>query len=124
MVKQSPRAWFRKFFNVVLEFGLQRCQTDHSVFHSHTSASYILLVVYVDDIAFVGYDLGGIAQLKQFLQQQFHTKDLGKLRYFLGMEVARSHTCINLSQRKYVLDLLEETCLLGASRWGSNGSES
>jgi hypothetical protein len=62
-----------------LEFGLQRCLTDHSVFHSHTSAGYILFVVYVDDIVFVGYDLGGIAQLKQFLQQQFHTKDLGKL---------------------------------------------
>ena len=43
-------AWFGKFFELVLEFGLQRCQIDHSVFHLHTSASYILLMVYVDDI--------------------------------------------------------------------------
>jgi hypothetical protein len=47
--------------------------------------------------------------LKQFLQQRFPTNDLGKLQYFLGIEVARSRTSINLTQKKYVLDLLEET---------------
>jgi hypothetical protein len=52
--------------------------------------------------------------LKLFLQQKFHTKDLGKLKYFLGIEVARSRKGINLSQRKYVLDLLEEIGFLGA----------
>jgi hypothetical protein len=113
-LKQSPRAWFGKFFEAVLKFGLQRCQTDHSVFHLYTSAGYIFLVVYVDDIVITEDDSGGIARLKQFLQQQFHTKDLGKLRYFLGIEVARSRTGINLSQRKYALDLLEETSLLGS----------
>ena len=35
-LKQSPRAWFGKFSEVVLKFGLQRCHSDHSVF-SHTS---------------------------------------------------------------------------------------
>jgi hypothetical protein len=113
-LKQSLRAWFGRFSEVVLKFGLQRCQTDHSVFHLHTSAGYILLVVYIDDIVITGDDSGGIARLKQFLQDQFHTKDLGKLRYFLGIEVVRSRTCINLSQRKYALDLLEETGLLGS----------
>jgi hypothetical protein len=112
--KQSPRAWFAKFSEVVLKFSLQRCQTDHSVFHLNTSVGYIFLVVYVDDIVITGDDSGGIAQLKQFLRQQFHIKDLGKLRYFLGIEVARSRTSINLSQRNYSLDLLEETGLLGS----------
>lgn len=115
-LKQSPRAWFGKFSEAVLEFGLHRCQTDHSVFHLHTDAGYgyNILVVYVDDIVITGNDSGGIARLKQFLQHRFHTKDLGKLRYFLGIEVARSRTGIHLSQRKYVLDLLDEMGLLGA----------
>jgi hypothetical protein len=71
-------------------------------------------VVYVDDIVITRDHSGGIARLKQFLQQRFYTKDLSKHRYFLGIEVARSRTGINLSQRKYLLDLLEETSLLGA----------
>ena len=51
---------------------------------------------------------------KSFLHSQFHTKDLGMLKYFLGVEVVRSEQEILLSQRKYVLDLLYETGKLGA----------
>jgi hypothetical protein len=57
-----------KFFEVILEFGPQRYQMDHLVFHSHTRAGNILLVVYVDNIIITGDDLRCIALLKQFLQ--------------------------------------------------------
>jgi hypothetical protein len=67
-LKQSPWAWFGKFSEAFMEFGLQRCQTDHLLFHLHTSAGYILLLVYVDDIVITGDDSGGIARLKLFLQ--------------------------------------------------------
>ncbi|KAK2992477.1 hypothetical protein RJ640_011616 [Escallonia rubra] len=56
----------------------------------------------------------GITSLKKFLQTKFHTKDLGQLKYFLGIEVTRSKKGIFLSQRKYVLDLLVETGKAGA----------
>ncbi len=113
-LKQSPRAWFGRFSAVVVEFGLQQCGVDHSVFYGHSRAGKIILIVYVDDIVITGDDNVGIQSLKSFLQTKFQTKDLGSLRYFLGIEVARSKMGINLSQRKYVLDLLEETGLLGA----------
>ncbi|XP_039158784.1 uncharacterized protein LOC120288727 [Eucalyptus grandis] len=113
-LKQSPRAWFGKFSDAVIKFGLKRCQVDHSVFSSVSSAGCILLVVYVDDIIITGSDSDGIQRLKQFLHTQFSTKDMGHLRYFLGIEVAYSHTGINLTQRKYVLDILDEVGLVGA----------
>ena len=72
-----------------------------------------MLVVYVDDIVITGSDSKGISSLKSFLQSQFHTKDLGILRYFLGLEVMRNKHGIFLSQRKYVLDLLSKTRKLG-----------
>ena len=68
----------------------------------------------MDDIVITGSDSTGISSLKSFLHGQFHTKDLGMLRYFLGVEVMRSKHGIFLSQRKYVLDLLSETGKLGA----------
>ncbi|XP_039014014.1 uncharacterized protein LOC120143865 [Hibiscus syriacus] len=52
-------------------------------------------------------------KVKEFLSAEFELKDLGNLKYFLGMEVARSETCISISQRKYILDLLFEVGLLG-----------
>jgi hypothetical protein len=113
-LKQSPRAWFGRFSDAVLQFGLRRSHSDHSVFSLQSKRGKIVLIVYVDDIIITGDDQKGIDELKQFLQRQFHTKDLGKLRYFLGIEVARSKDGISLSQRKYALDILEETGLLGA----------
>ncbi|RVW71473.1 Retrovirus-related Pol polyprotein from transposon TNT 1-94 [Vitis vinifera] len=51
--------------------------------------------------------------LKKLLTKEFEIKDLGNLKYFLGMEIARSKKGIAVSQRKYVLDLLNETRMLG-----------
>ena len=70
-------------------------------------------VVYVDDIVITVSDSKGISSLKSFLHSQFYTKDLGMLRYFLGIEVMRNKHGIFLSQRKYVLNLLSETRKLG-----------
>ncbi|RVW39419.1 Retrovirus-related Pol polyprotein from transposon RE2 [Vitis vinifera] len=50
---------------------------------------------------------------KKVLATKFELKDLGQMRYFLGMEVARSRKGISISQRKYVLDLLIEIGMLG-----------
>ncbi|XP_028802411.1 uncharacterized protein LOC114757504 [Neltuma alba] len=93
------------------------CQSkyDHSVFYQSTSTGIILLVVYVDDIVITGSNMSGISSLKSFLNSHFQTKDLGPLKYFLGIEVLRSKKGILLTQRKYVLDLLKETGKLGAA---------
>ena len=93
---------------------MQKSKFDHFIFYKHSSSSIILMVVYVDDIVISGSDSKGILSLKSFLHSQFHTKDLGILKYFLGVEVMRSKKGILLSQRKYVLDMLSEKGKLGA----------
>ena len=112
-LKQSPRTWFGKFSQAVEKFGMQKSKSDNFVFYRNSSPGIILLVVYVDDIVITESDSKGISSLKSFLHSQFHTKDLGMLRYFLGVEVMQSKHEIFLSQRKYVFDLLSETGKLG-----------
>ncbi|RVW31986.1 Retrovirus-related Pol polyprotein from transposon RE1 [Vitis vinifera] len=113
-LKQSPRAWFDRFTKAVLKLGYKQGQADHTLFvkKSHTGKMAIL-IVYVDDIILSGNDMEELQNLKKYLSKEFEVKDLGNLKYFLGMEVARSRKGIVVSQRKYILDLLKETGMLG-----------
>ena len=114
-LKHSPRAWFSRFSSMVHEFGMIRSAADHFVFYHHSSTGKcIYLIVYVDDIVITGSDQDGIQELKQhlFSFSHFQTKDLGKLKYFLGIEVAQSNSGMVISQRKYTLDILTDTSML------------
>uniref|UniRef100_A0A2N9IER4 Reverse transcriptase Ty1/copia-type domain-containing protein n=1 Tax=Fagus sylvatica TaxID=28930 RepID=A0A2N9IER4_FAGSY len=109
-LKQSPRAWFSRFSEVILSMEFVRCHSDHTCFiRRRSDGRCIILLVYVDDIILTGDDAPGIAHVKQSLGKVFDVKDLGALKYFLGIEVARSRHGISLSQRKYTLDLLQDT---------------
>jgi hypothetical protein len=112
-LKQSPRAWFDRFRQTVCGMGYGQCNGDHTLFYRHSKQKITILAVYVDDIIITGDDDVEIAKLKECLSQAFEVKDLGKLKYFLGIEVARSSKGIVLSQRKYTLDLLNDMGMLG-----------
>ncbi|KAM6551619.1 hypothetical protein CsatB_001427 [Cannabis sativa] len=109
-LKQSPRAWFGRFTKAIIQNGYTQCQADHTLFVKFSSDKRIaILIVYVDDIILTGDYKEEMERLKEFLSKEFEIKDLRYLRYFLGMEIARSRHGIFVSQRKYVLDLLKET---------------
>ncbi|RVW87243.1 Retrovirus-related Pol polyprotein from transposon RE1 [Vitis vinifera] len=113
-LKQSPRAWFDRFTKAVLKLGYKQGQTDHTLFVKKSHAGKMaILIVYVDDIILSGNDMEELQNLKKYLSEEFEVKDLGNLKYFLGMEVARSRKGIIVSQRKYILNLLKETGMLG-----------
>nr|CAN78733.1 hypothetical protein VITISV_020436 [Vitis vinifera] len=90
-LKQSPRAWFDRFTKAVLKLGYKQGQADHTLFVKKSHAEKMaILIVYVDDIILYGNDMKELQNLKKYLSKEFEVKDLGNLKYFLGMEVARS----------------------------------
>ena len=85
----------------------------HFVFYHHTSlGECIYLIVYVDTIVITSSDHNGIRKLKQHLFNHFQTKDLGKLKYFMGIEITQFNSDVVISQRKYVFDILEDIGML------------
>ncbi|CAL2255816.1 unnamed protein product [Prunus armeniaca] len=87
---------------------------DYSLFTQVKGTSLTIILLYVDDKVITGNNEAKIKNLKSFLNSQFQIKDLGPLKYFLGVEVARSKAGITICQLKYTLDILEEAGLLGA----------
>ena len=87
-------------------------QTIPFFYHHSSTGQCIYLIVYVDDIVITDSDQDGIQKLKQHLFNHFQTIYLGKLKYFLGIEVAQSNSGVVISQRKYTLELLIDTGML------------
>jgi len=92
--------------------GFSQSNSDYTLFLKINGAKTVALIIYVDDIIVTGNDEEGISELQRYLASEFEIKDLGGLKYFLGIEVYRSKLGIFLSQRKYVLALLAETGML------------
>ena len=84
----------------------------HTLFIKRKDGKVTLLIIYVDDMIVTGDDTMEIERLQGHLSSKFKMKDLGGLKYFLGIEVAKSQEGIYLSKRKYVLDLLSEIGML------------
>ncbi|CAM8949089.1 unnamed protein product [Rhodiola kirilowii] len=112
-LKQASRQWFSKFSEALISYGFKPSLNDYSLFILQTSQDYVALLVYVDDIILTGTSKSLIEQVKHFIDSKFKIKDLGTLRFFLGIEVARSNSGIFLNQRKYALELNDSAGLLG-----------
>ena len=113
-LKQASRQWFLKFSQSLLQLGFITSSGDHTLFLKNSGGIYMAVLVYVDGIVIASSCDKATELLKTALQASFKLRDLGTLRYFLGLEIARSSAGISICQRKYVLDLLTETGLLGS----------
>ncbi|KAJ0483933.1 putative RNA-directed DNA polymerase [Helianthus annuus] len=113
-LKQAPRNWNEKLTSTLLEIGFVQSISDYSLFVKNDSNVFIALLVYVDDIVITGNNKAEIESVKSFLNSKFMIKDLGELKFFLGIEVTKHKDVLYLSQRKYCLDLLSEFGMLGS----------
>lgn len=107
-LKQAPRLWFAKLSSTLLSLDYAQSKTDYILFVNHTSTDLTIILVYVDDLLITGNCMTSINSLKQMLAKTFHMKDLGPLRYFLGLEIDRTASGIFLCQKKYTLDIIKE----------------
>lgn len=114
-LKQAPRTWFSKLSLTLINNDYVQSKTDYSLFVKTTKETIVLVLVYVDDFLIAGNSSHDIAALKKMLFVNFHMKDLGDVRYFLGLEIDRKAEGFFVSQKKYTLDLLKEYDMEDAS---------
>ncbi|XP_057730454.1 uncharacterized mitochondrial protein AtMg00810-like [Arachis stenosperma] len=107
-LRQASRQWNLKLTATLITLGYKKSVSDHSLFTKITASGITIILVYVDDLVLTGDDISEINRIKGILHDKFKIKDIGDLKFFLGMEVARSAKGIHLCQRKYALDILED----------------
>jgi hypothetical protein len=108
-LKQDGRKWFERLEQVLIELGFLCIRSDASVFVWAKDGVRVIVPVFVDDITFASKDKAKIQELKLELGKHFKLRDLGATSFLLGVEITRDRAkrTLHLSQRQYVLDLLD-----------------
>ncbi|PNX85069.1 retrotransposon-related protein [Trifolium pratense] len=116
-LKQAPRSWFSRIEAYFVKEGFLKCHSEHTLFVKISKEGKILIVsIYVDDLIFTGDDESMFEDFKNSMMHEFDMSDLGKMRYFLGIEVLQRNDGIYICQKKYALEVLR--------RFGMEGSNS
>jgi hypothetical protein len=107
-LKHAPRAWHDKIAESLVTIGFRMSDADHSLYVRKSDEGIVVITIYVDDLIVGGDNEKEVEHVKRLLKQKFDMKDLGELKFFLGIEVIRMAEGIWLSQRQYALDMLSK----------------
>ena len=107
-LRQAPRAWNVKLNGILQELGFKRCSKEPSLYRKDKKKHVLIVVVYVDDLLVTGSSYQDILEFKKDMSKRFEMIDLGKLTYYLGIEVHQHETGISLRQDIYAAKILEE----------------
>ena len=115
-LKQAPRAWYNRIESYFLKEGFQKCPYEHTLFLKRSSQGMFLLVcLYVDDLIFIGNDETLFSSFKHSMMKEFEMMNLGRMRYFLGLELLQRSDGIFVFQKKYAQEMLEMFNMAGCN---------
>lgn len=92
-LRQAPRAWYAKLNSCLESLGFKRCPSEHGVYIQKNGEEQLIVAVYVDDLLVTGNNITAIEGFKNQMRQKFEMTDMGKLSYYLGIEVERGEGC-------------------------------
>lgn len=114
-LRQAPRAWYAKLNKSLENMGFIRCPHEHAVYVRRGSKDVLLIGVYVDDLLVTGNSVETIEKFKQEMNEQFEMNNLGKLSYYLGIEVKQGSDYVELKQTGYAKKILEKAGMSGCN---------
>jgi hypothetical protein len=112
-LRQAPRAWYSKIETYFSCENFEKCPSEHTLFVKKGVNNDVLIVsIYVDDLIYTGNNHEMMSDFKESMKKKFSMTDLGKMRYFLGIEVSQCSDGIFIHQLKYASELLNKFGML------------
>ena len=114
-LRQAPRAWYARLSKCLEELGFIKCPYEHAVYTRREGGEVLVVAVYVDDLLITGTSLKNISKFKKEMSSVFDMSDLGRLSYYLGMEVDQKDGYIELKQSAYARKVIEKAGMTGCN---------
>lgn len=111
-LRQAPRAWYSKLNRCLEGLGFIRCAYEQAVYTRHVGNEVLVVGVYVDDLLVTGTNVAAIKEFKTQMAKNFDMSNLGKLTYYLGIEVEQGDGYIQLKQTGYAKKILNKAGML------------
>nr|GEY73073.1 retrotransposon protein, putative, unclassified [Tanacetum cinerariifolium] len=107
-LKQAPRAWYDMLSSFLISQDFSKGSVDPKLFIRRNSNNLLLVQIYVDDIIFAAstpelYDL-----FAKLMCSKFKMLMMGKISFFLGLQISQSPRGIFINQSKYSLESLKK----------------
>ena len=106
-LKQSGRMWNHKINSFFINNGFTQSKVDSCIYTKHEGDKVIIILLWVDDILIASSCAQLLDQFKSLLKQSFKMKDLGLVKWFLGISFEFNDNCISINQSKYIAKILE-----------------
>lgn len=112
-LRQAPRAWFERFAAFIIKLGFTATRSHSSLFILRRGSDITFLLLYVDDIVLTGSSSSLLQHVVDRLRAEFAVKDMGELRFFLGIDVRCTKDGFYLSQERYTDSILDRAGMAG-----------
>ncbi|GKA52663.1 retrovirus-related pol polyprotein from transposon TNT 1-94 [Tanacetum coccineum] len=106
-LKQAPRAWYDMLSSFLISQQFSKGAVDPTLFTRHAGNDILLVQIYVDDIIFASTT----AMCDEFANQmtnKFKMSMMGKMSFFLGLQISQSPRGIFINQSKYASEIVKK----------------
>ena len=106
-LKQATQAWYDRLTAYLTEHGFKRGSADTTLFIRHDKNSFVVAQIYVDNIIFGATNDSLAHSFADEMKAMFEMSMVGKLTYFLGLQVKQMDSRIYINQAKYARNLVK-----------------
>jgi len=107
-LKQSPRAWFKTIDAFMISEGFTSLLSDVCIYTKTYQEMKIIMAIYVDDMIIAVNNIQFWNEFKYKLMNRFKMKDLGELKWILGIRITRNENDIRIDQELYLTNVISK----------------
>ncbi|GJZ69200.1 retrovirus-related pol polyprotein from transposon TNT 1-94 [Tanacetum coccineum] len=107
-LKQAPRAWYDMLSSFLISQDFSKGLVDPTLFIHRDGKELLLVQIYVGDIIFAASTPELCDLFAKIMCSKFKMSMMGKISFFLGLQISQSPRGIFINQSKYALESLKK----------------